>query len=48
MAMVVLLLMMLRVILLVQMDYLLHIASFRHHKYMSAGMDHLYFRSVKP
>src|ERR1700758_100896 len=47
MAMVVVLLMV-RVILLVQMDHVLDVASLRHNEDMSIGADHVDFRSVKP
>lgn len=46
--MVVVLLLMVRVILLVQMDHVLDVASLRHNEDMPIGVDHVDFRSVKP
>src|ERR1700730_3424258 len=46
MAMVVLLLM--RVLILVQMDHGLDVAPLRHDEDVPMGVDHIYFRSVKP
>ena len=46
--MVVLLLLVVRVLILVQMDHLLDVSPLRHDKDMTMGVDHIDFRSIKP